>query len=136
MTAWILAVLAVWVVYTFLPTMMFGLTSEADQVKQFQYEHLRGRDNLPEYPKPAARAKRAVHNFNEAMPVFLGLALLHHINGDIPYLAHVGAGVFLVGRICYAPAYIAAVPMVRSVVWSVAGIGLLLMAYPLLMGLF
>ena len=132
MTVWILAVLGLWVAQTLLPTTMFYLyAGKADQ-EQFLHQHMRGRDQMPEYPLVAERAKRALNNMLEALPVFLGLALLHEARGDVPDLAQTGAAVFFVGRLLYVPAYLSAIVMVRSVIWFAAVGGLALMAWPLL----
>lgn len=131
MTVWILAVLGLWVVQTFLPTTMFHLYAEKDDKQEFIHQHLRGRDRLPDYPVVAERAKRAQGNMLEALPVFLGLALLHEAHGNVPALAQTGAAVFFVGRLLYVPAYLTAIPMVRSLVWGGSLVGLAMMVWPL-----
>jgi len=134
MTLWILLVLGLWVVQTFLPTTMFYLTSDAAARGQYIHEHVRGRDNLPPDPVYTARAKRALNNLSEALPVFLGLALLHELHGDVPGTATLGAAVFFGARVLYVPAYLSAVPMVRSIIWTGGVAGLLMMAGPLVTG--
>ena len=90
---------------------------------------------MPPDPLLVARAKRAQGHFAESLPVFLGLALLHvALGGETPSLATQGAAVFFAARALYIPAYLVAVPMVRSLVWSGGLVGLGMMAAPLITG--
>ena len=79
-------------------------------------------------PVAGERAARALANLSESLPVFLTLALLIlMLDVDGP-AAQAGAGVFLVARALYVPCYVFGVFAVRSIVWTVAGFGLLAMA--------
>ncbi len=83
----------------------------------------------------AGRAHRALVNLQEAMPVFLTLALLHEIHGAsggaVPEAARTGALIFLVARALYVPAYLSGVPGVRSVIWMGSWVGLGMMGLAL-----
>jgi len=46
--------------------------------------------------------------------------------------AKTGALVFLVARVLYAGVYIAGVPVVRTLLWAVSWVGLVMMLVPLL----
>ena len=86
------------------------------------------RDNPPDMSVVAARLDRAKNNMLEALPFFLGLALLALAKGVETRQVVYGAATFLIARIAYVPAYVSGVPMLRSAVWLVANAGLLAMA--------
>jgi len=89
------------------------------------------RDNPPPQTILGGRAERALTNMQEALPVFLALALLNLIVGSAA-LALTGATVFLVARTLYVPAYLAGIPLLRSLIWGAGVAGLVLMVGPLL----
>lgn len=123
MTGWILAVLALFFVQTLLPSMARAATRAPEQLR-----FLRGnRDLRPEAPVMAARMERALRNMFEALPVFLGLALLAVVQGQTDGWALTGAAVFFVARLLYVPAYGSGVVWLRSAVWSVGHAGLAMM---------
>ena len=86
------------------------------------------RDNPPDMSVVAARLDRAKNNMLEALPFFLGLALLALAKGVETRQVVYGAATFLIARIAYVPAYVSGVPMLRSAVWLIANAGLLAMA--------
>ncbi|MCA8867799.1 MAG: MAPEG family protein [Rhodobacteraceae bacterium] len=86
------------------------------------------RDNLPGMTVVAARLDRAKNNMLESLPLFLGLAMLAFVNGGDPNNAASGAMVFLIARALYVPAYVSGIPLLRSLIWLVGNIGLLMMA--------
>ncbi len=120
----ILAVLALYVVQTFLPS---AIMSRAKGPEVMRYAG-GPRDEPLELTVHAGRAARALQNMNEALFVFLPLALLSVASGP-GGLATWGAGVFLLARVAYVPAYIAAVGLTRSIVWTVGHAGLGMMAW-------
>jgi len=90
------------------------------------------RDNLPELSVVAGRLDRAKNNMQEALPIFLALALLALVKGgDTSEVAH-AASIFLIARVVYVPAYVSGVPMLRSLVWLVGVASLVMMALPLI----
>ena len=78
----------------------------------------------------AGRLTRALHNFCETFPLFAALAVAVVVAGKSGALSQWGAGLYFAGRVVYLPLYALGVPLVRSLVWNVAtlGIGLLLVA--------
>ena len=123
LTTIILLVLALYLLQIFL-----------QETSRFGFD-LRGivgnRDRQPEPSVVAARLDRAKNNMQEALPMFLALALLALVRGaDTPGEVR-AAEVFLVARIVYVPAYVSGVPLLRSVVWLAGVRGLLAMALPL-----
>lgn len=90
------------------------------------------RDVRPEPSLLAARLDRAKNNMLEALPLFLGLAMLALIKeGDTGPAVH-GATVFLIARTLYIPIYAAGIPVVRSLVWLAGMGGMLWMALTLM----
>jgi uncharacterized MAPEG superfamily protein len=73
----------------------------------------------------AGRADRAANNQIEAMAMFLALVLAASIAGKAPQAAF-GATVFFWARLIYWPVYLAGIPVLRTLVWLVSIIGLIL----------
>jgi uncharacterized MAPEG superfamily protein len=78
------------------------------------------------------RAARALANMQEALPVFLALALLNLIAGTSAAMAITGAWIFLIARVVYVPLYLAGIPGLRTLAWAGGWVGLILMLIPLL----
>jgi uncharacterized MAPEG superfamily protein len=71
------------------------------------------------------RADRAANNQIEAMAMFLALVLAASIAGKAPQAAF-GATVFFWARVVYWPVYLAGIPVLRTLVWLVSIVGLIL----------
>lgn len=125
MVFWILAALVVYYVHLFLPSMI-----RIPQIGVSRY--VGSRDDLPALPAIGQRAERAHNNLRENMIPFLALAVLSIALGDVNATAILGAQMFVLARIVYLPCYLFAVPWLRSTVWSIGFIGLVLMAWPML----
>ncbi len=80
----------------------------------------------------AGRAARALSNFQETYPVFVALALALAVSGRTGGIGEVGAWTWLVARLAYLPLYLLGIPYIRSLVWLVSLLGLLLMLIRLL----
>jgi len=94
--------------------------------------HAGSRDDLPSPGRYRARAMRAADNFAENLPVFLGLGLLVlMVEGSNMAQAVLGAQIFVLSRVLYIPIYVAGVPMVRSLLFMVGFIGLVMIALSL-----
>lgn len=132
MVTWILAVLALFVVQTFLPNSFRFLRVEANARTRELVSALGPRDRMPPLGPWGERALRAQVNLQEALPVFLTLALLHvAAPTDSPGLAEAGAAVFFGARVLYVPSYVLGVFGVRSLLWIVGWLGLAMMIAPL-----
>jgi uncharacterized MAPEG superfamily protein len=81
------------------------------------------RDVQPPETPGSSRAARALVNLQEALPVFLTVALLHVVRGTGDAAA-AWALAFLVARVLYVPAYLSGVRGLRSLVWSSGWVGL------------
>ena len=94
---------------------------------------LGGRDGAPEKTGISARAERALDNMKENLPIFLTLGLLAMIVEGVDMgQAIFGAQLFVVGRLVYAPIYIAGIPIARTAAYGVSMFGLLLMVIAIL----
>jgi uncharacterized MAPEG superfamily protein len=78
----------------------------------------------------AGRLERALRNFLETFPVFAAAVLLVHVLGHEGELSRWGSVLYFSARLVYVPLYAAGVPVIRSLVWNVAfvGVALLLVA--------
>ena len=81
--------------------------------------------------KLAGRAERALRNYLETFPAFGLLALALFIAGRADGAGMTGAWLWLAARVVYLPLYIGGVPYLRSLVWTVAAIGLTMMVWRL-----
>jgi uncharacterized MAPEG superfamily protein len=127
---WILVVLALFVVQTWLPGTIRYLLSGRGVGPRLRIA-LGSRDEQPPLSRLGGRAQRALDNMHEAMPVFLALAILHVFRRTPGELATTGSAVFSIARTAYVPAYISGIPGLRSAVWAVSCIGLGLMVVAL-----
>jgi len=85
------------------------------------------RDNEPPPNAQNARAERALRNLLETYPVFIALSVVAAIGTPGEALFAWGAVVYLIARVVYLPLYVFGVEMVRSLVWIVSAVGLLMM---------
>jgi uncharacterized MAPEG superfamily protein len=72
------------------------------------------------------RLQRAQDNLFQTLPLFAAGILIAHVGGREGELTFWGAWLYLVSRIAYVPLYAAGVPVIRSLVWLLGLIGLLL----------
>lgn len=126
----VLLVLALFVMQTLLPSRFREPAPDGARGKLV--ENLGNRDHVRPLTIVGQRAKRALDNMHEALPVFLALALLNMIVGTAAGLSITGATVFLIARIVYVAIYMAGVAVVRTLVWAVGWVGLGMMIAPLL----
>lgn len=75
----------------------------------------------------AQRAKRASKNFCETYPAFLALLLADMFHPSNEVMLLLGAKVWFGARLVYLPIYLAGVTYVRTIVWGIALLGLILM---------
>jgi uncharacterized MAPEG superfamily protein len=74
-----------------------------------------------------ARLMRAQSNLFETLPVFAAAVLLAHVAGREGTLTLWGAWLYAGARVLYVPLYAAGVPLVRSCVWLVSLVGIILL---------
>jgi uncharacterized MAPEG superfamily protein len=80
----------------------------------------------------AGRAERASFNFRETYPAFVLLVLGLAISGEDSWLGLTGGWLWFAARVVYYPLYLAGIPFIRSLVWLVSLVGLLMMLGALL----
>ena len=90
-----------------------------------------GDNNAPQ-GKVSGRAQRALDNFKETFPAFVGLALGLSIAGRAGGIGETGAWVWFGARIAYYPLYLFGILYVRSLAWLVSIAGLIMMLIRLL----
>lgn len=115
MTFWILVALGLYFLQTLLPV-------------TFRYrgnpESMKSRDDMPEATPLVRRAERALVNVNEAMILFLPLALLT-LNEEGAVL---GAQIFVLARMIHLPIYLFGIPYLRTLIWVISLVGLVIIA--------
>lgn len=78
------------------------------------------------------RLRRAQDNFLETFPLFAAAVLLALLTGAAGELTAWGAGLYFWGRVAYLPLYATGVPWLRSLAWTVAVAGIVLVLAALL----
>jgi uncharacterized MAPEG superfamily protein len=126
----VLLVLALFVLQTLLPN-RFREPAPAGASASLT-EVLGPRDHQRPFTVVGGRAARALANMQEALPVFLALALLNMVAGSAAAMAITGGWIFLVARLLYLPVYLAGIPVLRTLVWAAGWAGLVMMLIPLL----
>ncbi|HTQ12998.1 MAG TPA: MAPEG family protein [Rhizomicrobium sp.] len=78
--------------------------------------------------KVAGRLERAFRNFMETYPFFAAAVIVAALAGRHDWATVWGSEIYLAGRIVYVPLYGFGVPVIRTLVWLVATLALLLIA--------
>lgn len=89
---------------------------------------------LPPLDGVAGRLERALSNYLETFPFFAALVLTAEVAGVHTRITEWAALLYIGARVVYLPLYALGVPLVRSLVWNVATIGMLLLVVALLRG--
>jgi uncharacterized MAPEG superfamily protein len=74
----------------------------------------------------AGRADRAHRNMTHSLLLFAILVLVAQIAGKLDATTALGAQLFFWARLAYAVVYIAGIPWLRTAVWAVSVIGLVM----------
>lgn len=82
--------------------------------------------DVPPPGKLAGRLKRAQDNLFETLPLFIAAVLMAEVAGKTGDLTALGAYLYFFGRLVYVPIYALGIPYLRSAVWGVAAVGLIL----------
>ena len=82
---------------------------------------------VPPLTGVAGRLERALRNFLETFPVFVAAVFLVRVRGHESALSECGAGLYFSARLIYLLLYAADVPLLRSLVWNAAFIGIVLL---------
>lgn len=127
MLSWIAAVLILYLAQLFIPS-LFRLAQPGVGLTGY----VGSRDDLPPLPLLGGRADRAARNLGESLSFFLTAAILAIALDRVDDVALAGAQIFFWARLVYLGLYLAAVPWVRSLAWTVAFAGIVATAWPLL----
>ena len=87
-----------------------------------------GRDDEPKPNHLNQRADKALRNLQETYPVFLALAVAAAL-GRADDLTMWGSAMYLAARVVYLPLYVFGVKYIRSLVWVISAIGLIVMFF-------
>jgi uncharacterized MAPEG superfamily protein len=85
------------------------------------------RENMPDITGFAGRATRAHRNMLESIALFTALILTAQVTGHLNAMTALGAQLFFWGRLVYAVVYLIGVPWVRTGIWAVSMVGLVLL---------
>nr|WP_070958458.1 MAPEG family protein [Hyphomonas sp. Mor2] len=97
---------------------------------------LGSRDSKQELTDMQGRAGRTVANHIEGMLLFVPLVMVVELASLSSPLTVWGAGIYLVGRLAFAPLYLFGVPYLRSLVWGGALTGILLVGFEVVTAVF
>jgi len=84
---------------------------------------------LPPLEGVAGRLARAVTNYGETFPFFVAAVLLVHQTGHTGAATDVGAALYFWARVAYVILYALGVPLVRSLAWNVAIVGIAIVVW-------
>jgi uncharacterized MAPEG superfamily protein len=84
------------------------------------------REGLPPIGGWAGRAQRAHRNMLENLPLFIALVLVAHIANRANGTSVLGEQLFFWARLVYAIVYIIGIPWVRTLLWGISVIGMIL----------
>jgi len=89
--------------------------------------NMSARDGEAPPPRPiTARLQRAQKNLFETLPLFAAAVLIADAAGAEGALTLWGCWLYLIARVVYLPLYAFGVPVVRSLVWAVSLVGLVM----------
>ena len=112
----------------------------AAQVKTRQYGtkwNMGARDEMLPAPLPmVGRLERAQANFFETFPLMIAAVLIVSAAGLTGKWTAIGAWLWLGARIVYLPLYAMGVPVVRTLAWMAALVGLGMVLWPALAATF
>jgi uncharacterized MAPEG superfamily protein len=80
----------------------------------------------------AGRLDRALSNFKETFPLFAAAVLLIAVSGRSSSISVLGAQMYFFARLIYLPVYAFGWPYIRTLIWGVASLGIVLVLVPML----
>lgn len=89
-------------------------------------------EQVPPLKGLAGRLERATSNYLETFPLFASLVLAAQVAGVHSALTEWGCFLYLGARVVYLALYGLGIPLVRSLVWNVAAVGMLMFVVALL----
>ena len=74
----------------------------------------------------SGRLDRAFKNFMETFPFFVAAVLTAYLAGKLGTLTLWGSALYVAGRALYVPVYAAGIPRLRTLIWFVSLIGIVM----------
>ncbi len=90
---------------------------------------LGSRDGDPDYTDMQGRTRRTIANHIEGMLLFVPLVIVVEMAALSSQLTVIGAGIYLAGRVAFAPLYLLGISYLRSLAWGIAVLGTILVGY-------
>jgi len=84
------------------------------------------REKMPEITGWAGRAERAHRNMLQSLVLFTALVLTAQVTNKLDATTALGAQLFFWARLAYAAVYVAGLPWIRTAVWLISVLGLVL----------
>jgi uncharacterized MAPEG superfamily protein len=81
---------------------------------------------VPALTGVASRPARALQNFVETFPLFAAAVLIAHVAATHSWMTEWGVQLYFWGRVIYLALYAAGVFLLRSLVWYIATLGIVL----------
>jgi uncharacterized MAPEG superfamily protein len=117
----------IWLVWALALTFVQMLVAVTGATLQVGLPMLAGnRDAVPAFGGWVGRAQRAHHNMLESLVLFAALVLIAVVTNKTNSTTLLGAQLFFWARLAYAVVYVAGIPWLRTAVWFVSVIGLIL----------
>lgn len=82
--------------------------------------------DMPPLQTIGGRLARAEKNFLETFPLFAAVVLMADALNRHGALAIWGSQLYFYARVLYLPVYVAGIPVLRTLVWSVATLGIVM----------
>jgi len=83
-------------------------------------------ETKPQLGKIGGRIERAWTNFLETFPLFAAAVLMVHALNMQTATSALGAQIYIWARLIYVPAYVIAIPFLRTLIWIASLVGILL----------
>ena len=116
----------IWLLWALALTFVQMLVAVSGATLQVGLPMLAGnRDAVPAFGGWVGRAQRAHHNMLESLVLFAALVLIAVVTNKTNSATLLGAQLFFWARLVYAFVYIAGIPWLRTAVWLVSVIGLI-----------
>jgi len=116
-----------WLVWTLVLTFVQVVIAAAGANAEVGLPTLAGnREDLPPITGWAGRAQRAHRNMLENLPLFIALVLVAHIANRANGTSILGEQLFFWARLVCAIVYVIGIPWVRTLLWGISVIGMIL----------
>jgi uncharacterized MAPEG superfamily protein len=123
----------VWLMWALVLTFVQMLVAVGGATLQVGLPALAGnREALPAFGGWVGRAQRAHHNMLESLVLFAALVLIAVVTNKTNAATLLGAQLFFWARLVYAFVYVTGIPWLRTAVWLVSMIGLIVIFVQLL----